>query len=136
MRSPSGPNLARSGSGSACPAGPRFMPPFSSCVSGCLRAASSRQRSIDGRFCRGCRVVKMNVQSIEPGMDTAALLAGAQFADAFRIRVDDAALGARLAAEKMLTRNPRWIEVLMRLRNRLAPPVGPEKPGPAGAAPP
>jgi hypothetical protein len=32
----------------------------------------------------------MNVQSIEPGRDTGALLAGAQFADAFRITVDDA----------------------------------------------
>ncbi|MEA2755555.1 MAG: hypothetical protein QOJ54_1844 [Aliidongia sp.] len=69
-------------------------------------------------------MVKMNVQSIEPGIDTGALLAGAQFADAFRIRVDDAALDARRAAEKMLTRNPRWIEVLMRLRNRLVAPIG------------
>jgi hypothetical protein len=69
-------------------------------------------------------MARMKVQSIEPGMDTAALLAGAQFADAFRITVDDDALDARRAAEKMLTRNPRWIEVLTRLRNRLVAPIG------------
>ena len=51
-------------------------------------------------------------------------MAGAQFRDAFCIVVDDSALDARLAAEKILARGPRWIEALMALRNRLVAPFG------------
>jgi hypothetical protein len=66
----------------------------------------------------------MKVQSVDPAADTAAVLAGAQFSDAFRITVDGAALDARCAAEKMLGRSPRWIEMLLALRNRLVRPFG------------
>jgi Protein of unknown function (DUF2867) len=66
----------------------------------------------------------MNVHAVQPDIDTGALLAGAQFTDAFRITVDGVALDARRAAEKMLARGPRWIETLMMLRNRLVAPFG------------
>jgi Protein of unknown function (DUF2867) len=76
----------------------------------------------------------MNVHAIEPDVDVGVLLAGAQYVDAFRITVDGTALDARHAAEKMLTRGPRWIETLMRLRNRLVAPFGLKTPLPTRAA--
>jgi hypothetical protein len=66
----------------------------------------------------------MNVHVVEPNVDANALLAGAQFIDAFSIVVDSATLDARHAAERMLGRAPRWIEALMALRNRLVAPFG------------
>jgi hypothetical protein len=66
----------------------------------------------------------MKVDAVEPNVNADALPAGAQFVDAFSIAVDDAALDARHAAERMLGRSPRWIEVLMALRNRLVAPFG------------
>lgn len=73
----------------------------------------------------------MKVHAVDPNVDTGALLPGAQFADAFRITVDGTALDARQAAEKMLGRGPRWIETLMRLRNRMVAPFGLKRPLPA-----
>jgi Protein of unknown function (DUF2867) len=64
------------------------------------------------------------VQAVAPNSDTAALLAGAQFSDAFCVSVDDTALVARQAAERMLGRSPRWIRTLMALRDRLVTPFG------------
>ena len=72
----------------------------------------------------------MKVEAIVPDADTRPLLAGAQFGDAFSIAVDNSALDARQAAEKMLTRGPRWIDALMRLRNRLVAPFGLKTPSP------
>jgi hypothetical protein len=66
----------------------------------------------------------MKVCAVEPEIDTGALLAGAQFSDAYRIALDDAALDARQAAERMLGRSPRWINVLLALRNCLVAPFG------------
>jgi hypothetical protein len=66
----------------------------------------------------------MQVCVIEPNIDTAALLAGAQFSDAFSIMIDGTALNARQAAERMLGRSPRWIEALMALRDHLVRPFG------------
>jgi hypothetical protein len=66
----------------------------------------------------------MKVRPVEPNVDPNALLAGAQFIDAFSIEVDDVTLDARRAAERMLARSPRWIEALMALRNRLVAPFG------------
>ena len=57
----------------------------------------------------------MKVHEVEPDVDADALLAGAQFVDAFRITVDDNALDARRAAERMLARGPRWVETLSRV---------------------
>jgi hypothetical protein len=70
----------------------------------------------------------LDVHAVEPNADTHALLPGAQFADAFRIRVDGSELDARRAAEKMLARGPRWTEALLNLRNRLVAPFGLKRP--------
>jgi Protein of unknown function (DUF2867) len=74
--------------------------------------------------------------AVTPEVDSSALLAGAQFSDAYSIMVDGNALDARHAAEKMLARSPRWIEMLMALRNRLVAPFGLKTPDPrrTGAA--
>jgi hypothetical protein len=66
----------------------------------------------------------MNVHAVQPNVDTDALLPGAQFVDAFRIAVDDDALDARHAAQRMLGRSPRWIKALIALRNALVAPFG------------
>lgn len=66
----------------------------------------------------------MKVEEVEPSVDRAALLAGAQFVDAFRIAVEGRALDARNAAQRMMGRSPRWIETLLSLRNALVAPFG------------
>jgi len=71
----------------------------------------------------------MRVHEVTPDVDPGALLAGAQFIDAHRIAVDGIALDARKAAEKMFTRGPRWIEVLLNLRNMIVAPFGLKKSG-------
>jgi hypothetical protein len=77
----------------------------------------------------------MNVQAIEPSIDTAALLAGAQFSDAFSVAIGAPALDARQAAEKMLGRSPRWIKALMALRDCLVTPFGLKTSPPTGTYP-
>lgn len=64
----------------------------------------------------------MKVAEIEPNVDRAALLAGAQFVDAFRIAVEGRTLDARNAAQRMMGRSPRWIELLLSLRHALVAP--------------
>ena len=64
------------------------------------------------------------VHAIEPTIDTAALLTGAQFSDAFSVTVGGAALPARGAAEQMLGRSPQCIRTLMALRDCLVTPFG------------
>jgi hypothetical protein len=66
----------------------------------------------------------LKVCAVEPEVDAGAVLPGAQFADAFRISLDDSALDARRAAERMMGRSPRWVERLLGLRNRLVAPFG------------
>ena len=77
----------------------------------------------------------MKVHEITPPADTGALLAGAQFADAFRVEVEDRDLDARRAAERMMARQPRWAEALVSLRNLLVAPLGLKTSG-AGLVPP
>ena len=72
----------------------------------------------------------MKVHAVDPEIDTGALLAGAQFSDAYSVVVDEAALDARHAAEKMLGHSPRWIERLLAFRNVLVAPFGLKKPVP------
>ena len=74
----------------------------------------------------------MKVHSVEPEVNADALLAGAQFIDAYRIAVADPALNARGAAERMLGHGPRWIEMLLALRNHLVKPFGLKTPDPTG----
>lgn len=66
----------------------------------------------------------MTVQAVQPAIDTTRFLAGAQFADAFSTLVDDAAIDARTAAERMFTRSPRWVTGLLALRNLAVAPFG------------
>ena len=77
----------------------------------------------------------MTVQEITPTVDTEALLAGAQFADAFRVEVTAPALDARHAAERIMARQPRWAEALVKLRNILVTPFGLKTSGAGAPAP-
>jgi len=71
----------------------------------------------------------MKVREVMPNVDSDALLAGAQFIDAYRVAVDGNTLDARKAAVKMFARGPRWIEALVNLRNLIVAPFGLKKSG-------
>ena len=77
----------------------------------------------------------MTVVEIAPEVDQAALLTGAQFVDAYSIAVDGGALNARQATERMITRQPRWAEALLMLRNILVKPFGLKTSGAGGTIP-
>jgi len=77
----------------------------------------------------------MTVREVTPAVDPNTLLPGAQFADAFRIDVNDRALDARQAAERMIARQPRWAEALVTLRNILVAPFGLKTSGASATAP-
>ena len=66
----------------------------------------------------------MTIREVEPEVDRERVLAGAQFADAFRITVSDAKLNARTAAERIFSRSPRWVQMLLDLRNAIVAPFG------------
>lgn len=74
----------------------------------------------------------MTVHALASDASLAQLLPGAQFADTFRIRTDDASLSARQAAERMFSRSPRWVTALMALRNFLVKPFGLKTPSHTG----
>jgi hypothetical protein len=77
----------------------------------------------------------MKVTEIVPEVDSGALLAGAQFVDAYRVGIGGTALNARPAAEKMFGRGPRWIEALLALRNAIVAPFGLKQSGLGEPAP-
>ena len=77
----------------------------------------------------------MTIIEITPDVDRTALLAGAQFVDAYRVAVEGGALDARRAAERMITRQPRWAEALLTLRHILVRPFGLKTSGAGGTAP-
>jgi hypothetical protein len=77
----------------------------------------------------------MNVDEVEPRLETGALLAGAQFSDAFRVAVDGNTLDARTAAKIMFTRGPRWSKALIALRNMIVAPIGLKTSGKGDAGP-
>jgi Protein of unknown function (DUF2867) len=66
----------------------------------------------------------MTIEEVIPQIDPATLLAGAQFMDAYRLDVDDENLDARQAAMLMMARAPRWVDVLLVLRNIIVAPFG------------
>jgi len=66
----------------------------------------------------------MMIREIKPEVDRDSVLAGAQFADAFQLTVADHDLDARRAAERMFSRNPRWVRMLLALRNLVAGRAG------------
>jgi hypothetical protein len=77
----------------------------------------------------------MKITEVAPKVDSGTLLAGAQFVDAYRVAIGGTALNARRAAEKMFARGPRWIEMLLRLRNAMVAPFGLKKSGLGEPAP-
>ena len=66
----------------------------------------------------------MSVQSLAPEAATLPALAGADFADAYRLVVVGPALDAADAARRIFSRTPRWISALLALRNRLVALIG------------
>jgi hypothetical protein len=76
----------------------------------------------------------MKVEEVAPNVETETLLAGARFADAFRIARPGRSLDARQAAERMMGRPPRWVQRLIALRNTLVAPFGLKSSG-AGESP-
>lgn len=77
----------------------------------------------------------MNVQEITPEVEPLALLAGAQFIDAYRVAINDTSLDARRAAQCMFERQPVWVEALLGLRNILVTPFGLKTSGESEPAP-
>ena len=63
--------------------------------------------------------MRANVHEVAPEIDPSAVLAGAQFADAFRVDIGAVAVNAREACTRMVLHGPRWIDALLRLRNIL-----------------
>jgi hypothetical protein len=76
----------------------------------------------------------MNVEAVEPDIDSGVLLAGAQFSDAYSIAIDGTVLDVRQAAEKMLARGPRWIDMLLALRNLMVASLGLKTSAPSDAS--
>ncbi|MDN4987547.1 DUF2867 domain-containing protein [Bradyrhizobium arachidis] len=76
-----------------------------------------------------------SVREITPDVDAGAVLAGAQFIDAFRAEVGARQLSAREACTRMVLHGPRWIDGLTRLRNILVTPFGLKTSGEAAHAP-
>jgi hypothetical protein len=66
----------------------------------------------------------MMIREVTPDVDKESVLSGAQFADAFRVTVPEAGLDARSAAERIFSRSPRWVEMLLELRHRIVAPFG------------
>lgn len=75
------------------------------------------------------------VREVTPEVDAGAVLAGAQFIDAFRVEIGAAAVDAREACTRMVLHGPRWIEALTRLRNILVTPFGLKTSGEGAPAP-
>jgi hypothetical protein len=66
----------------------------------------------------------MTVEDVAPRSDLNPLLPGAQFMDAYRLEVYGENLDARKAAERMMARAPRWVDMLVALRNIIVAPFG------------
>ena len=75
------------------------------------------------------------VREVTPNVDAGTLLSGAQFIDAFRVEVGAATVNAREACIRMVLHGPRWIDVLLRLRNILVTPFGLKTSGEGAPAP-
>ena len=66
----------------------------------------------------------MTVEDVAPQVDPDPLLRGAQFMDAYRLEVNGENLDARKAAERMMAHAPRWVDMLLALRNIIVTPFG------------
>lgn len=77
----------------------------------------------------------MTVREVTPDVEPGAVLAGAQFIDAFRVEIGAARLSARQACSRMVLNGPRWIDALLHLRNILVTPFGLKTSGEGAPAP-
>ena len=77
----------------------------------------------------------MRVRKVAPDPDCGALLPDAQFADAHCVDIGDIDIDAREACVRMVLHPPRWIDVLLRLRNILVSPFGLKTSGEGAPAP-
>ncbi|MBR0950055.1 DUF2867 domain-containing protein [Bradyrhizobium canariense] len=75
------------------------------------------------------------VREVTPEVDADAVLAGAQFIDAFRVEIGATTVNAREACTRMVLHGPRWIDALTRLRNILVSPFGLKTSGEGAPAP-
>ncbi|OAF08225.1 hypothetical protein AYJ54_15955 [Bradyrhizobium centrolobii] len=75
------------------------------------------------------------VREVTPEVDAGAVLAGAQFIDAYRVEIGANAINAREACIRMVLHGPRWIDALLRLRNILVSPFGLKTSGEGAPAP-
>jgi hypothetical protein len=66
----------------------------------------------------------MNVSTVAPPADARSWLAGAQFIDAFSVTVAEAPLNARRAAQRVFGTSPRWVQMLLALRDATVAPFG------------
>jgi len=77
----------------------------------------------------------MKVHEVTPNPDYGALLPDAQFVDAHRVDIGDTDIDAREACVRMVLHPPRWVDVLLRLRNILVSPFGLKTSGEGAPAP-
>lgn len=75
------------------------------------------------------------VREVTPEVDADAVLAGAQFIDAFRVEIGATTVNAREACTRMVLHGPGWIDVLLRLRHMLVKPFGLKTSGEGAPAP-
>jgi hypothetical protein len=64
------------------------------------------------------------VRAVAPGADVVAILAGADFIDAFRTGVLQGEFDATDAAQAMVRDEPAWVRGLMATRNAIVAPFG------------
>jgi hypothetical protein len=76
-----------------------------------------------------------SVREVTPKVDADALLAGAQFIDAWHVEIGASRIDARQACTRMVLHGPRWVDALTRLRNILVTPFGLKTSGEGAPAP-
>ncbi|MGY4367023.1 hypothetical protein ACVW1A_003088 [Bradyrhizobium sp. LB1.3] len=75
------------------------------------------------------------VREVTPEVDADAVLAGAQFIDAFRLEIGATAVNAREACTRMVLHGPGWIDAMLHLRNIIVAPFGLKTSGEGAPAP-
>lgn len=88
------------------------------------RAAHPDEPCYEGSMDVSPAAASIGVQAVKPEIEAGELLAGAQFVDAYALTIEDPALDARRAAERMFDSSPRWISGLMAVRNFMVAPFG------------
>lgn len=71
----------------------------------------------------------MIVEAVSPSLQSAGLLEGTTYADAYRLRTNEPDLDAITATRRVMQRMPRWTSVLLSIRNVLVTPFGLKRAG-------